>query len=1046
MTLAPPHRRSCSAGGALLLITALAITGCLGESNDNGSGPPTGDGQDAGADEPQDIGGDGDSGGGGDADSPLTVALNEVRCRGQEWVELYNTGDELVDLGGWVLTDEPGVAEHSLQLPAGSTLPAGGLLVVGASGGGAGLPFGLSCDDDTLVLLGPGGELVDMVGLQDPGDGLTLGRLPDGAGAWQPTRATPGEPNQAPGQTQVVLNEIDCRGRDWVELANVGAEPALLGGWVLTDVAPGDEVHGNAYTFPAGTTIPAGGLLDLRQQDSDSEGFTFGLGCGRDRVALRGPDGVEVDAVQLPEHPAATTWGRLPDGTGQWTATEPTRGEPNRAPSAPAAALFDPLLVQRIEVRLEEDALQRLQEQPREWVQGQARLVEPPEGGPTDWLTVGVRTKGRAGSSRPLQAKTAFKLDFNRYEDDATLLGLEMLTLNNLVQDPSMLHEWLAYLLMRAVGVAAPRVGYVWLVVNDQDYGLYANIESPDDVFLDRHFASTGHLYEGLYGQDLYRDHVAQFEVDEGDPSDRADLLAVVATIEEGLDEPIGLYEELGDLVRWDEVVPMLAAEVFIGHWDGYGPTRNNYFLHFDQAGRLGLLPWGTDQTFQGGWPLHEGQGLLLNICMASAECRRDYDLALLELVDQVEVLDLATEVQAVASALAPWVEADPRREYPAEAVAHNVGGTIEFLRWRSLEVSEQLRCLLSDEPDPDGDGFECDMDCDERDPDIHPGAEDVCGDGIDQDCNGWADDGPECPDCTEVERGEHRYLVCTTPRTWEEARSKCQEEGLDLVIVDSAGENDWVFGQARRVRHQPYWIGLSDLRREGRFEWVDGTPLALNSRWAEGEPNNAGDEDCVHYWDDMPLWNDMPCEERLGVICEQACDDVDADGDGSPGCGADCNDNDPEVHPGAVEICDDGIDQDCSGVSDDGAACDCRELQRGERRYHVCQRPATWWASQERCERLGGGLVVVDDEEEEEWLLRTIMDPARQPYWIGLSDQEEEDHFVWWDGSAADFEAWGPGQPNNAGEEDCVMLYDETDAWNDRPCEHEYAAICEQR
>jgi hypothetical protein len=39
--------------------------------------------------------------------------------------------------------------------------------------------------------------------------------------------------------------------------------------------------------------------------------------------------------------------------------------------------------------------------------------------------------------------------------------------------------------------------------------------------------------------------------------------------------------------------------------------------------------------------------------------------------------------------------------------------------------------------PDQDGDGFRADTDCDDEDPTIHPGAVEVCGDGIDQSCSG---------------------------------------------------------------------------------------------------------------------------------------------------------------------------------------------------------------------------------------------------------------------------------------------------------------------
>jgi hypothetical protein len=42
---------------------------------------------------------------------------------------------------------------------------------------------------------------------------------------------------------------------------------------------------------------------------------------------------------------------------------------------------------------------------------------------------------------------------------------------------------------------------------------------------------------------------------------------------------------------------------------------------------------------------------------------------------------------------------------------------------------------------DGDGDGWIASLDCDDSDPEVHPDAFDWCGDGIDQDCSGTADD-----------------------------------------------------------------------------------------------------------------------------------------------------------------------------------------------------------------------------------------------------------------------------------------------------------------
>ena len=61
-------------------------------------------------------------------------------------------------------------------------------------------------------------------------------------------------------------------------------------------------------------------------------------------------------------------------------------------------------------------------------------------------------------------------------------------------------------------------------------------------------------------------------------------------------------------------------------------------------------------------------------------------------------------------------------------------------------------------------------------------------------------------------------------------------------------------------------------------------------------------------------------------------CIDVDEDGYGSPGnlvCPngpeEDCDDTVPEINPGAVEVCDDTVDNDCDGLTDDPDP-DCSE------------------------------------------------------------------------------------------------------------------------
>ncbi len=105
-----------------------------------------------------------------------TVTINEVDAKsGEQFIELYNSGDANVDLTGWRLS-----VDDSYDIPAGASIPAGGFWVLDE----ADFPryFNLDEDGDNAYLFNSALERVDQVGW-DQAAGSSWNRLPDGAGA-----------------------------------------------------------------------------------------------------------------------------------------------------------------------------------------------------------------------------------------------------------------------------------------------------------------------------------------------------------------------------------------------------------------------------------------------------------------------------------------------------------------------------------------------------------------------------------------------------------------------------------------------------------------------------------------------------------------------------------------------------------------------------------------------------------------------------------------------------------------------------------------------
>lgn len=390
-----------------------------------------------------------------------------------------------------------------------------------------------------------------------------------------------------------------------------------------------------------------------------------------------------------------------------------------------AGPIYDSGQVFFVNLTLSPTEKAKLEATPDKYVSGNFSMTKSSNGSPSGAevpfiasRAAEIRLKGNVGGSfRDLSKKAAFKLKFKKTE---AVLGLRKMTLNNMVQDPSMVHETLAYTAFRAAGVPASRTGYAYVRLNGEDIGVYLDLENLDEIGLTRIFGSfenkIQHLYEGESGHDVTPGEAPEFEVDEG-PADITDLENLIGVVNSEPGTGESWSEHVAARANLAEMTKMWAVEKYVDHWDGYSGHAepflrpNNYYLFSEPSGRFQMMPWGADQT----WIPTKGVsnrevtfdgkgGVLFNKCLEEKACFRQYWEALKGVTNAIAALGPQALAESTATMLAPWQAeeiAHGRFEYDAAEIKEGKYGldeTIEFIEGRRAEAEEWL---AKNEPPP---------------------------------------------------------------------------------------------------------------------------------------------------------------------------------------------------------------------------------------------------------------------------------------------------------------------------------------------------------
>jgi spore coat protein CotH len=260
---------------------------------------------------------------------------------------------------------------------------------------------------------------------------------------------------------------------------------------------------------------------------------------------------------------------------------------------------------------------------------------------------VGIRTRGNESRRLPYQNgqfyKSHFKVKFDETFDMAEgdpsyaainqrrFAGLKALNFKwsrynawDSYANKSKINELFSYDLLSRIDVAAPRMSMGMLKFRiagkDVSYGLYGIVEQVDKPFLTRHFGNNdGDLYKCLYldaGPTLTESSVEgervgvknvdtnyrpSYDLQTNETtSDHAELKGFVHQLNTLTGQ--ALVDYLDARFDVDGFIRYLAMGIYISNFDDYRFLANNYYLYFNPAGKVELIPYDFDISLGTNW------------------------------------------------------------------------------------------------------------------------------------------------------------------------------------------------------------------------------------------------------------------------------------------------------------------------------------------------------------------------------------------------------------------------------------------------------------
>jgi spore coat protein CotH len=317
---------------------------------------------------------------------------------------------------------------------------------------------------------------------------------------------------------------------------------------------------------------------------------------------------------------------------------------------------------------------------------------------------VGIRSRG-AGSRDAV--KPGLRVDFNRFVTEQQFHGYKTLVLDNLVQDPSMLRERLAFEVFEAMGIPAPQNAFTRLHVNGEYWGVYALVEAVSKRFLESRLGEDGgNLFDyewaspydfSYLGPDPSLYVPVPFEPETNEDSlDPGELVGFIRAINETPDET--LLEVLESYLDLETFLTYVAVENAIAENDGLAGFDgvNNFYLYQYVGNRFVFIPWDKDNAFlDANWPVFQNveANVLLRRLLGAGEPRAIYLEQLVRAVESfVNTGWLTPRLEMAYTQIREAAIEDKKKPYSNEEFEIGVNHLRAVVEGRRQDVLNQVR------------------------------------------------------------------------------------------------------------------------------------------------------------------------------------------------------------------------------------------------------------------------------------------------------------------------------------------------------------------